>query len=232
MRAAARMNGSMALLRYPRFSVTIFVHACLLLSPLTQAQWVFASDWGPSCAPVASANTFRLAERGVRTRSDGRPLAQPTPAGVRADEEAILASFGASEPTTVEEEVASAHRLAIVSRLTLEPLGKRVVQFRVPDARSTMELVAELNSDARVNSAQPNFRYRISDQSRINGVRPHPERGANKQKRLAGTCSNGSKTGSRQLALQQRVPLAAGNQAALRWPTAAEPSVEVGARSR
>jgi hypothetical protein len=222
----------MALLRYPRFSVTIFVHACLLPWPWAQAQSVFAADWASPCAPVASANTIPLSQRGARMRSDGRPLAQAAPPGARADEEAILASFNASEPTTVEEEVADTHGLAIVSRLTLEPLGKRVVQFRVPDARSTMELVAELSSDARVSSAQPNFRYQISDQSRINGVRPHPERGANKQKRLAGTCSNGSKTGSRQLALQQRVPLAAGNQAALRWPTAAEPSVEVGARSR
>ena len=222
-----------AALSSSRFSVTIFVHACLLLSPLTQAQWVFASDWGPSCAPVASANTFRLAERGVRTRSDGRPLAQPTPAGVRADEEAILASFGASEPTTVEEEVASAHRLAIVSRLTLEPLGKRVVRFRIPDARSTMELVAELSADARVNSAQPNFRYQMPDQSRINGVRPHPARGADKQKRLAGgQCPNDSKSRSKRFTLQRRDPLVAGNQASLQWPTAAEPFVDVGARSR
>ena len=227
MRAAARMNGSMALLGYPRFSVTIFVHACLW--PLAQAQSVSAADWGSPCAPVARANTIPLSERGVRIRSDGRPLAQATPAGARADEKAILASFNASEPTTVEEEVADTHGLAIVSRLTLEPLGKRVVQFRVPDARSTMELVAELSSDARVSSAQPNFRYQIS---RINDLPPHPARGANKQKRLAGACPNGIKTGSKQLALQQRVPLVAGNQAALRWPTAAEPSVEVGARSR
>ena len=218
----------MALLGYPRFSVTIFVQACLW--PLAQAHSVFAADWGPSCAPVASANTFRLAERGVRTRSDGRPLAQPTPAGVRADEEAILASFNASEPTTVEEEVAHTHGLAIVSRLTLEPLGKRVVQFRIPDARSTMELVVELSSDARVNSAQPNFRYQIS---RINDLPPHPARGANKQKRLAGgQCPNDSKSRSKRFTLQRRDPLVAGNQASLQWPTAAEPFVDVGARSR
>jgi hypothetical protein len=220
----------MALLGYPRFSVTIFVQACLW--PLAQAHSVFAADWGSHCAPVAGANTLQLSERGVRIRSDGRPLAQATPAGVRADEEAILASFNASEPTTVEEEVAHTHGLAIVSRLTLEPLGKRVVQFRIPDARSTMELVAELSSDARVNSAQPNFRYQISDQSRINDVRPHAARGANKQKRLAGACPNDGKSGSKQLALQRRGPLVAGNQAALRWSTAAEPSVDVGARSR
>jgi hypothetical protein len=216
-----------------RFSVTIFVRACLLLWPLAQAQWVFASDWGSSCAPAASANTIRLPERGVRTRSDGRPRAQPTPAGLPADEEAILASFDASEPTTVEEEVANSHRLAIVSRLTLEPLGKRVVRFRIPDARSTMELVAELSSDARVNSAQPNFRYQMSDRSRISGLRPQPARGANKQKRLAaGQCPNDSKTRSKRIALQRRGPLVAGNQDSLQWPTAAEPYVDVGARSR
>jgi hypothetical protein len=223
----------MALLRYPRFSVTIFVHACLLLWPLAQAPWVFASDWGSSCAPVASANAILLSERGVRIRSDGRPLAQPTPAGVPADEEAILASFDASEPTTVEEEVANTHGLAIVSRLTLEPLGKRIVRFRIPDARSTMELVGKLSSDARVNSVQPNFRYQMPDQPRITDLRPHPARGANKQKRLAaGQCPNDGKTRSKRIALQRRGPPIAGHQASLQWPTAAEPFVEVGARSR
>jgi len=223
----------MALLRYPRFSFTIIVHACLLLWPLALAPWVFASDWGSSCAPVASTNTLQLSERGVRTRSDGRPLAQPTPAGVRADEQAILASFDASEPTTVEEEVANAHGLAIDSRLALEPLGKRIVRFRIPDARSTMELVGELSADARVNSVQPNFHYQMPDQPRISGLRPHHARGANKQKRLAaGQCPNDSKTRSKRIALQRRGPLVAGNQASLQWSTAAEPFVDVGARSR
>jgi hypothetical protein len=32
--------------------------------------------------------------------------------------------------------------------------------------------------------------------------------------------------------LQRRDPLVAGNQASLQWPTAAEPFVDVGARSR
>jgi hypothetical protein len=194
----------MALLRYWRFSVTIFVHFCLLLWPLAQARSVFAADWG---SPCATANKTPLSRRSVRTRSDGCPPAQSSPAGVRADEGAILALFDASESTTVEEEVAKTHGLDIVSRLTLEPLGKRVVRFRIPDARSTMELVAELSADARVGSAQPNFRYRISD---------HPAGGANKQRRFAA---------------EQR-PDDSNNQATLRWSTASEPFVDVGARSR
>jgi len=192
-----------------------------------------------ACLPAAAAvgarpiaSTTPLSARGGGVHSDERPLAQAMPVGARADAEGILALFDASEPTTVEERVAEAHGLAIISRLTLGPLGKRVVRFRIPDARSTMELVAELSADSRVSGAQPNFRYQMPDQSRIGGLRPRLE-GVDKANRLAGRqrLDDGT-TGTRRFAWQRRGSLVAGNQASLRWPTAGEPFVDLGVRNR
>jgi len=225
MCAIAQLNGPRAFLRHPRSSVTVLVHACLLLWPLAHAQSIVAPP------RVATANT--ISGRGGQVRSDEGPLAQAMPAEVRPDGETILALFDASESTTVEEQVAKAHGLAIISRLTLEPLGKRVVRFRIPDARPTMELVAELSADSRVSSAQPNFRYQMPDRPRISGVRTRLKGGVDKAKRLAGRqrLDNG-KTTARRFASQRRGSLVAGRQASLRWPTAAEPFVEVGVRDR
>ena len=225
MCATARLNRSRVLLRHPRFSYTVLVLACLLLRPSAHAQSVVSSD-------AASASTTPLSARGGGVHSDERPLVQAMPVGARADAEGILALFDASEPTTVEERVAEAHGLAIISRLTLGPLGKRVVRFRIPDARSTMELVAELSADSRVSGAQPNFRYQMPDQSRIGGLRPRLE-GVDKANRLAGRqrLDDGT-TGTRRVAWQRRGSLVAGNQASLRWPTAGEPFVDLGVRNR
>jgi hypothetical protein len=155
------------------------------------------------------------------------------PVEARADAEGILALFDASEPTTVEEQVAQAHGLAIISRLTLEPLGKRVVRFGIPDARSTMELVAELSADSRVSSAQPNFRYQMPDQSRIGGLRPRLKGPVDKAKRLARRQHlDDGKSRTRRFAWYRRGSLVTSDQASLRWPTAAEPFVDLGVRNR
>jgi hypothetical protein len=226
MCAARRLNGSRALLRHPRFSFTVLVLACLLLLPLPYAQPGVASR-------VASASTTPLSGRGSQVHSDESLLAQAMPVGARADAEGILALFDASEPTTVEEQVARAHGLAIISRLTLEPLGKRVVRFRIPDARSTTELVAELSADSRVSSAQPNFRYQLPDQSRISGLRPRLNGRVDKAKRLAGRQHlDDGKSRTRPFAWQRRGSLVAGNQATVRRPTAGEPLVDLGIRNR
>jgi hypothetical protein len=226
MCAAAPLNGSRSLLRHPRFSFTVLVLACLPLWPLAYAQSVVASR-------AASAGTTPLSGRGGRVRSDESPLAQAMPVGTRAGAEGILALFDASEPTTVEEQVAKAHGLAIISRLTLEPLGKRVVRFGVPDARSTMELVAELSADTRVSSAQPNFRYQMPGQPPISGLRPRRKGRVDKAKRLAGRQRpDDGKARARRFAWQRRGSLVAGDQASLRWPTASEPFVDLGVRDR
>ena len=225
MCAPAPFNGSRSLLRHPRFSFTVLVLACLPLSPLAYAQSVVASRTASGTNPVSG--------RGGRVHSDGSPLAQAMPVGARADAEGILALFDASEPTTVEEQVAEAHGLAIISRLTLEPLGKRVVRFGVPDARSTTELVAELSADSRVSSAQPNFRYQMPGQSPISGLRPRLKGRAEKAKRRAGRLHlDDSKIRTRRFAWQRRGSLVAGDQAWLRWPTAGEPFVDLGVRDR
>ena len=223
---AARLNGSRALLRHRRFSFTVLVLACLLLWPLAYAKSVVASR-------AANASTTPLSGRGGKVHSDEILLAQAMPVADRADAEGILALFDASEPTTVEEQVAKAHGLTIISRLKLEPLGKRVVRFSIPDARSTMELVAELSADSRVNSAQPNFRYQVPDDSRISGLRPRLKGRVDTAKRLAGKQHlEAGKTRTRRVAWQRRGSLVAGDQASLRWSTAAEPFVDLGIRNR
>jgi hypothetical protein len=202
----------------------------LLVWPVVNTQAVFATD-----RMVASATTRSLPELAGQVRYDGVLIAQASPTTAQA-EEAILALFDASEPVTVEEEVAKAHGLAIISRLILEALGKRVVRFRVPDARSAMAIVAELRADSRVSGAQLNFRYRnpTSDRgARVIGLRRHLEGEVKREKRVAARQRlNDGRTGTKVFAMQRRESLVAGNQASLRWPSAAEPFVNVGTRNR
>jgi hypothetical protein len=116
--------------------------------------------------------------------------------------------------------------------LTLGSLGKRMVRFRIPDARSDTDVIAVLRADQRVSSAQPNYRYYLPDRSpiEISGLKEQPQAKAIKEKRLASAQRRGD--GKTVPALQRSGSLVAGNHMSLRWPTADEPFVNVGMRNR
>ena len=78
--------------------------------------------------------------------------------------ETILAQFPLSALESVEENVAKQHGLELVRRFTIGSLNKRIVVFRVPDARAVADVVDVLKSDPHVDSAQANFRYGLPEQ--------------------------------------------------------------------
>jgi hypothetical protein len=152
----------------------------------------------------------------------------------QADGEGVLALFDASTLESVDDEVAKAHGLELVSRLALPSLGKRIVRFRIPDGRSVEDLVAVLRADQRVASAQPNFRYHRLDQPPTDVARlkqQPPGRGQAKALASSVRRSDG-RTTIKMPALQGAGSLVAGNQRSMRWPTADEPFVNVGMMNR
>jgi hypothetical protein len=172
--------------------------------------------------------------------------------------EKILAGFPVSAPESVEEDVAKHHRLELVQRLNLESLGKRIVVFRVLDTRAVADVVAALKADHRVSSAQANVRYEVPEQNQpetqIGELKPSPEPNAKHDKK------NASRSGRRialpgrshakpqdnlkpQRATRTVAPIrlvgraeqnsiVTRSHAALRWPTADEPFVNVGTTNK
>ncbi len=171
--------------------------------------------------------------------------------------ETVLAGFPMSQPESLEEEVAKAHKLEIVRRFTIQSLARRIVIFRLEEGRSAADLVAALKKDARVVSAQVNALYgQPPAQTEASGggppapaVVPEPV-----QKRAAAPAPNSpaapahSKAAARAPAgrpaatakpaaqttrrAEGQASLVATKQAALRWPTADEPFVNVGAANK
>ena len=186
-------------------------------------------------------------------------LAQSTPT-TGAQERAILATFPLSAPETIDDEIAKAHKLELVSRSKIDALGERLVRYRIPDQRPTAEIVAALRADQRVSSAQANLRYHLPEQEQpateIGSVRQRPQANASpvkgtplsEQQRDHKTAP--SKKAERQPVMRINAPesadaprpgktparqhapsLVAGNHTVLRWPAADEPFVNVGTRN-
>ena len=183
-------------------------------------------------------------------------LAQNTPLKTgEGSAETILAQFPLSAPESVEEDVAKQHGLELVRRFTIEFLNKRIVVFRVPDARAVTDVVVALKADQRVDSAQANFRYGLPEQQpperEINELKQSPAPNAKQEKRH--TSPSGRKIAlhaKSRVEAEERLKtaqvtrtakpiptitrsrqagsLVTGNHADLRWPTADEPFVNVG----
>jgi len=88
--------------------------------------------------------------------------APPSGLAVGSSEEA-LAVFPASAPESLDEEVAKAHGLEVVGRSTISSVGLRLVRYRIPDARALSTVVDRLKADPRVETAQANFSYGLSE---------------------------------------------------------------------
>jgi|GEM_PF-6424449 len=186
----------------------------------------------------------------------GRLLAQglPAPAGPAGAIE-VLATFDKSLPETAEEDVARAHALLLVSRDTMGEL--RIVLFRSRDGRGIEEVLAALRGDRRVAGVQANLRYRLPEQppAAVSRLEPKPApaaaartpQPARSRSEAAATAKTHGRRGGRVAAVEnapadgaagasappRRHPgLVAGSQQALRFPTADEPFVGVGGRSR
>jgi hypothetical protein len=187
-------------------------------------------------------------------------LAQSTPpTAADADGDTILAGFPLSAPETIEEDVAKAHKLEIVRRFALAALDKRIVVYRPNDGRSVAEAVAALKADLRVSSAQASVRYGLPPQASppaAVGDLPRPadtatvnaKQGSSRPGNKGHAPSSRSKGAHRPPAgqatvaampaprttrsRQQHGSLVAGKQAALRFPSADEPFVNLGVPNR
>ena len=185
-------------------------------------------------------------------------LAQNTAPDAPAERgETVLAGFPMSQPESVEEEVAKVHKLEIVRRFTIQSLARRIVIFRLEEGRSAADLVAALKKDARVVSAQVNALYgQPPAQTEARGGGPPPPAAVPEpvQKRAAAPAPKSpappphSKAAARaptgraaatakpaaqtMRRAEGQASLVATKQAALRWPTADEPFVNVGAANK
>jgi hypothetical protein len=174
-------------------------------------------------------------------------------------EHTVLAGFPLSAPESVEEAVAKAYKLEIVRRITVQSLARRIVVYRIKDGRAPADLVAALEKDARIVSAQVNVRYAspLPEPEAAPGS-PQPPAGGGvpeaAKKRAAdevrkpprpatqARAATRARPGQAATAAKPAVPMArraegdgslvATKQAALRWPTADEPFVNVGAANK
>jgi hypothetical protein len=187
-------------------------------------------------------------------------LAQNTaPDASEEREHTVLAGFPMSAPQSVEEGVAKAYKLEIVRRITVQSLARRIVVYRIKDGRAPADLVAALEKDARIVSVQVNVRYASplpEPEAAPGSPQPPAGGGAPEQvkKRAAAEvpkpirsatparAATRARPGQAATAAKPAVPMArraegegslvATKQAALRWPTADEPFVNVGAANK
>lgn len=142
-----------------------------------------APDHGPAQASV----------RPERNAQGGRPVATeappPRPAvpdvsppqaneGTAADVEpdmVIVTVAGDADPG-LGPALASDHGLSIIAEARLALADRRVLRLRIPNGRPVREVVAALNSDARLAAAQPSFVYRLE----TGGVSGPPQYAAQK----------------------------------------------------
>jgi hypothetical protein len=221
-----------------------------LISPPLAHVAAAAIDSGPS---HPSRRDLRSEERIELEWLLAQSATPPTASG-----ETIIAVFPSSAPESVEEDVAKEHKLEFVRRLEVGSSDRRIVVYRVRDGRSAAEAVAALKGDLRVSSTQPNVRYTLPPQrpapAAVSDVKQPADRLTKQRQRRASrpdakvnlsARTPGSGEGPRagrdataaeavatRLRSGQRGSLVTSNHTALRWPTADEPFVNIGARNR
>jgi hypothetical protein len=111
----------------------------------------------------ADDGTMRLRLAQINSDADPQPGARAsTAAGEREGSTAgshIVVTFPAAAPESIIDEIAARYRLQLVARRVSLLLERRIVLYRVPDDRKMDELLAELQADPRVGSAEPNRQY-------------------------------------------------------------------------
>jgi hypothetical protein len=206
--------------------------ANLVLFALMGGGPVLAMDFGaPADMRVAAVSTDSISpnERDQRLSVDGIWLLAQNAAVAAGQGEGVLALFDTSTSEGIEDEVAKAHGLELVSRLALPSLDKRMVRFRIPDGRSVEDVITVLRADQRVASVQPNFRYRRPHQPTREITRlEQPAEVKTRQARGSGVRRVDGKTTIKMPTLRGAGSLVAGNQRSMRWPSADEPFVNVG----
>jgi hypothetical protein len=206
----------------------------------------------PTAPPVRHGTRNSVANGEKESTRDSTAAANP---GSRE----VLATFALSSPESVEEEVAKELGLQLVERSQAFDLGYRIVRYRVPDDGKIAGVIARLRADPRVGKAQANVQYTlpeehppptaVSDLKERTGEAAGERQGPASRRTVAAPTSpkkaqrklGGPATaaeivaaaeGGRKQGSRHKGPLASGGHAALRWPTADEPFVNVGAASR
>jgi hypothetical protein len=187
-------------------------------------------------------------------------LAQDTPPTTsEGNGTTVIAIFPSSTPQAVEGEIAKAHKLEFVRRLNTGSAEGRATLYRITDGRAAAEVVAALKGDVRVSAARENVRYSPAPQAPVpagvSGARPSPthprpptegQRNASRPDAKPNVSDRASRTAQRLgkardqvvadsaaiLGSGQRSSLVTSKHTALRFPTADEPFVNIGARNK
>jgi len=163
----------------------------------------------------------------------------------------VIAIFPSSTPQGVEEEVAKAHKLKFVRRLDTGSTNGRAALYRITDGRAATEVVAALKGDVRVSVAHENVRYSLLPQApapaAVSSAKPSPtQRHASRLDAKPNLSDRVSRTAQRMgeardravvdsaaiFGSRQRSGLVTSKQTALRFPTADEPFVNIGGKSK
>lgn len=211
-----------------------------------------------SASPDPAASPLRHGARDSVANGE-KALTQDPAAATDPGSREVLATFALSSPESVEEEVAKELGLQLVDRSQAPSLGYRIVRYRVPDARAITTVIARLRADRRVARAQANVQYTLPDENppptAVSNLKELPGEAADERQgpasgRAVAAPISPKKTqrkpegpakiaevvaateGGRKQASRHKGPLASGGRAALRWPTADEPFVNVGAANR
>ena len=80
--------------------------------------------------------------------------------GEQTHEELIIVAVDASNPESLDEEIAQTHKLQLVRRLVMSAVGLRIISYRAVDPQPFAELIERLRADSRITSAQLNVVYR------------------------------------------------------------------------
>jgi subtilisin family serine protease len=77
----------------------------------------------------------------------------------------VLVTVDPTSDDAVDQQVAEAYGLEILSRSALDLLSSRLVLYRIPDGRTVGTVVAMLAGDSRVGAPQPNYLYQQQEGS-------------------------------------------------------------------
>lgn len=91
--------------------------------------------------------------------------ARPTASRIAADGrfivDEVLVSFNANLPPQTVDRIAQNHRLALVAIHRLPLIDIVLYRFRITDRRAVPAVIASLQADGRIATAQPNFLYSL-----------------------------------------------------------------------
>lgn len=95
----------------------------------------------------------------IQPRSSGRTLAAASPQNRRPNELVVILNRDADQ--SFEAAIAQQYRLVALGGDTNELLQARIQRYRIPDRRTVEQVLAALQGDNRIRSAQPNFLYYV-----------------------------------------------------------------------